>query len=385
MTAGVLSLERIESGVLSPFVGVAIDKLGPRKVMLGGMFITGLGFICLSRVNSLWQYYGAFALITCGVSFTTILALSTTLANWFESHRGRAIAVMSSGSGIGALLVPLIIWLISASDWRTGLMLIGIGFWIVAIPVSMVMRTRPEDYGYLPDGIPVKTNVQVEIPRSGSLAPQESQEIKSELASAQQRQNDFTVREALATRAFWQVSLAVGGGQLIMSAAVHQIPAMTTFGVSREMAGIVMMGVGLMSLVGRVGGGFMGDLMDKRKILTAAFAFEFLGILIFSNTKAAWHLLGFIFFWGMGSGASVPVRFAMLADYFGTRRFGSIVGAMMAVSTIFGIVGPIFVGWMFDVRGNYRDPYLILSLAALVSVPLMMTVEQPVKIRGSQT
>ena len=80
---------------------------------------------------------------------------------------------------------------------------------------------------------------------------------------------------------------------------------------------------------------------------------------------------------GIGFGASIPVRFAMLADFFGRRHFGTIMGVMMTFSTVFGVVGPIFVGWMVDVRGSYREPYVILTLALLASIPLILTLKSP--------
>ena len=97
ITAGAVSLQRTESGMISPFVGLFVDKFGPRRVMLAGIFATGLGFILLGRVNSLWQFYAAFALITVGLSFGTFLVVTATVANWFVSQRGRALAIMSAG------------------------------------------------------------------------------------------------------------------------------------------------------------------------------------------------------------------------------------------------------------------------------------------------
>jgi MFS family permease len=67
----------------------------------------------------------------------------------------------------------------------------------------------------------------------------------------------------------------------------------------------------------------------------------------------------------------------MLADYFGRRHFGTIMGIMMTFSTVFGVVGPIFVGLMFDVRGNYREPYLILAASIVFTIPLILTLTAP--------
>ena len=370
LTAGAVSLQRTESGAIAPFVGWFIDKFGPRAVMLAGISVTGLGFILLSRINSLWQFYAAFTVITIGLSFGTFLVVTTTVANWFVTKRAKAIAIMSAGSGLGGFLVPALVWLIATTDWRTALLAVGIGFWVTGIPAALVMRSRPEDHGMLPDGRDPEPTAADEASESGVGAARSTNTVV---------EADFTAREAMHTRAFWQLVLAMGGGQLIMSATVHQIPALTSFGVSRSMAALVILAISIVSLVGRIGSGFVGDKWDKRHVIAAAFFLQFIGTVIFAYTSTNWHLLGFIVFWGLGFGASIPVRFAMLADYFGRRHFGTIMGIMMTFSTVFGVFGPIFVGWMFDVRGNYREPYLILAASIVFSIPLILTLTEPIQ------
>ena len=364
-TSAAVSLQRTESGMISPFVGWFIDRFGPRRVMLVGIALTGLGFIMLSQINSLWQFYLAFTVITVGLSFGTFLVITTTVANWFVTSRTRAMSVMSAGSAIGGLLVPVLVWLIAATDWRTGLIVIGFGFWVMGIPTSFVMRSRPEDYGLLPDGRVMAQEEDSPADANGRKPGQTSSEVT------------YTTREAMRTRTFWQLVLAMGAGQLIISATVHQIPALSSFGISREVAGLVILGVSLMSLTGRIASGVFGDMLDKRHFIAGAFALQFIGTILFAYTSSHWHLIGFILFWGVGFGASIPVRFAMLADYFGRRSFGSIMGIMMTFSTLFGVAGPVFVGWMFDVRGNYREPFLIMSGSILISIPLILTLSRP--------
>ena len=375
-TSAAVSLQRTETGVISPFVGLFIEKYGPQKVMLSGVLATGTGLILLSRIQSLWQFYAAFALITLGMSFGSFIVVTTTVANWFVKKRVKAMAIYSTGTGLGGMFLPLIVLLISATDWRTGLVVIGVGFWAVGIPVALVLRSRPEDYGYLPDGDPPERAGPAALEEQ-SQSPTAARRPAAVTREAATSEAQFTIRQALRTRSFWQMAIAMGVGQLIMSASVHHIPAMSSFGFSRQTAGLVIMSLSLMSIVGRLSSGALGDRIDKRRLVALSIGLQSLGTFVFAFTSTFWHLIGFILFWGMGWGMSVPIRFALLADYFGRRHFGSIMGMTGTVSAVFGIAGPVFVGWMFDLQGNYKDPFIVLSVTALLSVPLILTLSVP--------
>ena len=376
ITAAAVSIEYAEGAVLSPLAGVFIDRFGPRKVMLAGVAVTGLGFVLLSRTQSLWQFYGAFALIGAGVSIGSYLVVTTAVANWFVASRGRALGILSAGTGAGGFLVPLVVWLIAATDWRTGLLVIAAGTWVLGIPAAMVMRGRPEDYGYLPDG-----EVTRRTPIVGS-----GREVASEAAATPgpggRRWRNTTIGTVLTTGTFWHMVLALGATELAIAATVHQIPAMTSFGFGRQMAALAVMGVSFFNMAGRLGSGFVGDLLDKRRLMAFAVIFQFIGILTFAYVGASWHLLGYIFFWGVGYGVTVPTSVALLADYFGRRNFGTILGVFMSLGMVFGVCGPIFVGWMFDLRANYRDPYLILALTLLVTIPVVLVLPETVRRVG---
>jgi MFS family permease len=375
-TSAAISLQRTESGAISPFVGYFVDKFGPRNVMIFGIVLTGLGFIMLSRINSLWQFYAAFVVITIGLSFGTFLIVTTAVANWFVTKRSKALSITMAGSGLGGMLVPVVVWLIATTDWRTGLVYIGIGFLIVGIPVAFVMRSRPEDYGLLPDGAdPVESDAAGSSGDDGGKSGQAKVTTRPEAR--------FTARQALKTRTFWQLVAAMGASQLIISASIHHIPAVTSFGMSREVGGLVILGVSLFSVVGRLGSGYIGDQMDKRKVIAFAFACQFLGTLVFAFSTTIWHLVIFVILWGLGFGASIPVRFALIADMFGRRHYGSVMGTMMTASTVFGVIGPVFVGWVFDLRGNYRDPFIIIAASVLISIPLILTLSRPKELQNT--
>ena len=328
----------------------------------------GVGFILLSRVQNLWQFYLAFVVITFGLSFGTFMVVTTCIANWFMEKRARALGLAMTGTGIGGLLVPLIILVINATSWRTALVMIGLGFFATGIPAAFLMRRRPEDHGMLPDGRSRQLR--------GAVAEQGAQERARSPAGAERLPDgDYTVRQALRTRWFWQFAIAMGVAQMAMSASIHHIPAITSFGYSLGTAGLIMMGSSLASMIGRLSSGFMGDVVDKRYVIAASIVCQVVGLLFLAHGQSMPVLIGFMLFWGIGWGGGVPVRFAMVADYFGRRSFGSIMGFLGTVSTVFGIASPVLVGWLADVRGNYRDPILLLAVSVTVGLPLILTLE----------
>ena len=365
LTAGAMSLQRTESGAISPFVGWFVDKFGPRNVMLAGTALTALGFILLSRIQELWQFYAAFLVLTIGLSFGTFLIVTTAVANWFVENRSKALSFTMAGSGLGGVLVPVVIWIIATTDWRTGLVIVGIGCLVVGIPVSFVMKSRPEDYGMLPDGVdPVDV-------RGESLS-----EGATPRRSALSSEVTMTTRQALRNRVFWQLAIAMGVSGMVMSASIHQIPAIASFGLSRNIAGFAILGVSIFSVVGRLGSGYFGDRMDKRHVIAVALLFQFVGTIVFAFTSEIWHLAVFVITWGFGFGASIPVRFALIADLFGRRHYGSIMGTLMTTSAVFGVIAPVLVGWIFDIRGNYREPFVLMSVTILIAIPMILTLGQ---------
>ena len=146
------SLRRLEGGLTGPVEGYLIHWIGPQRYMMGGWVIFGVGFICIGLSQNLYQFYASFLLVTLGQSVAGFLAIVTVLINWFDRWRGRTIAIYQLGNSVGALLIPVLAWSILDIGWRETTIAIGVGTIIIGVPLAAVMRGRPEDYGYLPDG-----------------------------------------------------------------------------------------------------------------------------------------------------------------------------------------------------------------------------------------
>ncbi len=226
--SGAISLTQVISGLVGPFQGPILDRVGTRVTMRIGFIIFGIGFILLSQVQSLWQYYAVFVLMAVGFSFTAFFPLTVAMVNWFERKRARVLSTMSLGFAGGGLLVPLIAFSLEHWGWRETAFTSGILMMVIGIPLAQVMRRRPEDYGEVVDGIR-KPEPPVRVPAQESVVDMPAAALdttgNSDTTTTNNRPSrDFTLREAMHTPAFWLISLGHGSALFVVGAvSVHVI------------------------------------------------------------------------------------------------------------------------------------------------------------------
>ena len=346
------SLRGLEMGIFAPLVGFLVDRFGSKKLLLAGTITSGLGLLFLSMTQSLAMFYASFLLIAFGAGGCTSVVTMTAVANWFHKNIGIAFGVMASGFGASGLLVPLIVKLIDHCGWRITLVILGLGMWVLGVPLSLVIRSKPEKYGLVPDGH-LSENVRAD------------QEIKS-------KGNEISFREAIRHRTFLYLNLAEIIRMMTVTAVViHVMPYLSSVGISRTASGLVAAAIPLVSIVGRFSFGWLVDRFDKRYVLAAAFLLMATGILAFCSMQILWIALLFLLLFPPGFGGSMVVRGAILREYFGAASFGRMLGIIMGSASIGGIIGPTLAGWVFDTMADYRFIWLGLSSLLVLAVVLI--------------
>ena len=238
-----------------------LDRFGPKRVMIFGVIVTGFGFILMSQMQTLWHFYASVLLLALGMSFGTFIVFVATVGNWFVRRRAKAFSTLMTFSAVGAVVLPLLVWIIDTYTWRPALFGIGVGFWIIGIPVAFMMRRRPEDYGQLPDG---DSELRVADGTGGTRRPV--------------REISIGVREVLRLRAFWQISIAVSVGQLVSSTNLFHLPALIDYEIGAWLAATAAGAVAIGDILGRVSIGFIGDRFDKKILLTLSFLIQMVGV-----------------------------------------------------------------------------------------------------------
>ncbi|MFH1381341.1 MAG: MFS transporter [Chloroflexota bacterium] len=355
------SLRGLEMGILAPVIGMLVDRWGPRKLMFGGAFISGIGLILLSRITSLGMFYGAFVLIAIGMSTCTSTVTITAVANWFRRKISIATGIMVSGFALGGLVVPLIAVLIDSLGWRTAMVSLGFGMWAICVPLSLIVRHKPEQYGYLPDG-------------EASTAINAGENMKSTAS----HEKETGARQALSSRIFWLIALGAMYQAFAVNAVVtHVMPYLSSIGIGRSVSSLMASATPLASVLGRIGFGWLGDRHDKRWVAAIGFALMALGLIIFGiiPTVGTWLLVPFALIFGTGWGGVVPmVEGGLIREYFGRSHFGTILGFVFGVMMIGVIIGAPLAGWAYDEWGSYQGIWFVYAGCGAAALVAMLTI-----------
>jgi MFS family permease len=155
------------------------------------------------------------------------------------------------------------------------------------------------------------------------------------------------------------------------------MPYLSSVGIARSTATFVASAVPLISILGRLGSGWLGDRFDKRLVATGCFTVMGLGLLSFSfvSQEAIVLIFPFALFFGIGWGGITTIRAALLREYFGRSKFGSILGLTMGMVTVGTVVGPLFAGWVFDNQNSYHTAWL--TFACIVFIALIIVITTP--------
>ena len=366
VTSGAYSLSRLEGGIEGPVVGWLIDKFGARKLVFIGVTLTGIGFMAMASVSNLWSLYLIFGLlVSMGYNTGFYHATTTATANWFFRKRSRALSFITVGGGLGgAVIVPFLALIITNSGWRTASIVMGVLMLALGLPAAYIVRSKPEDKGLLPDG---------DQPRQESPSTPEGA-----ASSGVADEIDFTVKEALRTRAFW---IFVGAMTLraciLSSLVVHQIPHLVDMGISYTAASACLGTMILISIPGRLVFGWLGDFVDKRLLLLAASLLQAVAIFVFIQASSLWMAYIFVVLFGIGYGGEIPLTLAFRGQLWGRKAFATLGGIAAAFYSVGTVAAPVLAGYLFDVSGSYSVAFYTFMGLITVSGFAFLAIRQP--------
>lgn len=350
-----ISLRSFEQGLLAPVTGALVDRLGPRRMAVGGLLFLVAGLVLFSQARTLPAFYASSLIIALGQSTASFTPFSAVIVTWFRRMRGRAMGILNTGNGAGYLVAPILAYLVTTIGWRPALLLSAAVIAIVGFPLTTLLKDRPEDRGLMPDG---------DTPVAG--APVQSV-------------TGTSVHEALRTPAFYLLVLATAANATQGAWIVHQIPHLENVGFSTQAAALISGVYGLVQVSLRFGIGWLGDIFGRRQMYAASFVLQGVGLIVFAylSTSRIWLLPVYFVVFATGHAAWVVFQQTMVADYFGVRRFATLRGLAGALQTPVGVVAPFLAGWMFDQQGSYQLIFTIYGAIATTGALWVMLIRRP--------
>lgn len=338
----------IAVALTGPLGGWLMDRYGMRTVMLLALLVTVAGYFLLSITNALWQVIFIFT-IPLGVAYNWAILNSgaPVLNNWFNRQKARALSLLNVGHGAGALLLPVMAFLITDLGWRPAMVVAGIILLVSGVIAVAVTRNTPEEMGLTPDNDPA--------PERASDQPSVSME-------------GLTYREAIRTVFFW--AIAIGSACMLfinLSVVFHMVPIVESRGES-EGFGATLLSIQLFMTVPIVLVTAWGaDRVDGTKVLVAMMALTTLGVFVLISADAlptyvlAMTLLAF-------GGSNWPILWAVLGHKYGRRNYNAIRMSIYSVLILGMSAGPLLAGVSFDATGGYSTWLQILVGVGLAGI-----------------
>ena len=340
-----IALCALASAFSVPLVGILMDRFGVRRVMTISIFLFAANVAAIGLSGSIVT----FVLLTALTGVTGVgqgpIGYVKSISSYFDRHRGIAIGIAISGTGVGTALLPLYAqWLIGHVGWRWAYAGLGLVLIALAWPAVMVFVREPDDS---PSALRART-------RSG---------VKAALPGA-------TAREAIASRTFWILICTVFCVSTVVNGSiVHVVSLLTDRGWSSEAAAAIMVWVGLASLVGRLVAGYLLDRMFAPYVAIGLFLVALGGLYLLASGKNAYLGVSGI---GMTGGAEVDVIAYMISRYFGLRRFGQIYGYQFGVFLIGAGLGPMLMGAAQTRLHSYDPPLQAFGVLLMLASILML-------------
>jgi MFS family permease len=351
ITSGAFSLSWIIQGILGILVGGINDRFGPRMVLTVCALLFGLGYFLMSQIDAVWQIYLFYGVIIGIALGGTYIPPTSTVARWFTSRRSTMTGIILAGMGAGTFIMPPIInQLISVYDWRMTYIIMGGVVLVVMATAAQFMKRDPSKVGRLPYG------EQGNIDRDSGT-----------------NDRGFSLKEAAMTGQFWQVfGILFCSSCCVFSILVHISPHATDIGISTAVATNFISTIGAASVIGKVAFGNIADRIGNRRIYIICFVLMVISLLWLMQIGEIWMLYMFAVVFGLAYGGCSVSMSPLVANLFGIRLHGLISGVVNNGFTIGATVGPLVVGYIFDVSGGYNGAFLFLAVVAITGLILTL-------------
>lgn len=344
--AGAVMVGMVVLSICQPLVGILVDRVGPKRVLLVGLALLSISLIPFSMATSLWQIYLLYGvLMSLGLAAASPVLSTAIVGRWFQHKRGLAMSIATSGSAFGQLvIVPIAAWIMVQSSWQMTYRVLAVAIVAVALPLSAIfLRDAPSD------------------------APTLSQQKELE--------SGLTLREAISHPVFWVLGFGfVVCGWTMAFPNTHFLAYADDMGMSVLHAANTVSVTAIFSVIGSVLLGIAADRYQRTSVLALTYALRGLAFLLLLLLPAG----NLIFIYGLVLGiswtATTPLTAAIAADRYGPKHLGLIFGSMFTCMNLGFGIGSLLDGVIYETFGGYSAALVINALLGVAAAASMLLV-----------
>ena len=365
-----ITVRTVAGAVAGPFAGMLCDHpLGARLLLVGGGLAGGVALFLLSASTELWHLYLGYGVLWgLGIAIGSELVSSALVAKWFARRRSLALAIASLGLSTGNVIyIPLVYMLIETVGWRTAWTILGVMTLVLIVPLSaIVVRRQPEDMGLRPDGATESATTEA---------------TTTSAADTQSAEPAWTLRDAVRTRAFWFITVAITLARIpVQGVLVHFYPYLRDLGYDSALASGLFMVFSISLIVAKPLWGAGLVRWNARWAMTAMFVCS--GLLILALLATAGYAAGviaFVLLYPLGVGGWVVAEIMVWTSYYGRGTLGRMRGAVYPAMVMGTGLGPLLGGVIRDATGSYDGMWLLLAASWLASGALLALAPRPAR------
>lgn len=324
------------------FVGSILGRHGPRVIMTAGALIMASGLILIGQITEVWQAFIAFPLMGLGWSCLSTIAITSTIAPWFERHQGKALSVALLGASLGGMFgVPITLLLVGTLGMTKAMIVIGILTIVIIVPLTVgILRRRPQDMGLLPDGLP-----GAEHERVASNPPK-----------------DWRRTEALRTYALVSVIVTFGIGLMVQLGFLSQQVELLQQHIGSSGIAAVVLAAGSLAFLGRLVLAKYADRINIRHAAGVVLLLAATGMLIVALADTTIMVVAGVLVFGLNVGNLTTLPALIVRREFGAASFGRVFGITGTFMQLISSLGPATFGLLRDLSGSYAPPLFMAAI-----------------------
>ena len=331
--------------MLSAVVGSLVDRYGARGVIVVAGMVVGSALLGVAAMTEPWHFWLAYGAGRAAAVAGIGLGTSVSIANWFVVKRGRAAAIRGMGQRLGQSVMPLLILpVLVLIGWREAFLLLGlVAVVFISLPAGLFLRRRPEDMGFLPDGV----------------IPGQAHDAAQAAPGRAETEYSWTLDQARRTRTLWVLTMGMALGLAAQIAVnVHVVASFEDQGMSEVLAVTVVTIFGGVSAVSMLAWGFLAERLHVRLVAMICMALYAVSMLVLLAAGVSYVVaVLFAVLFGLATGGWTIAQVLMVANYFGRRHAGSIRGFVAPIEGLVAISGPLVAAVIRDTTGTYDSAY----------------------------